>query len=85
MIKKQNIESEFYIPLCSEKNCKGNLAINFDFNNFTINYQCGENKAHKGEKVYFQTFDKFFMKKRKIRNCSRCSTNLENENKKWKI
>ena len=81
MIKKQNIESEFYIPLCSEKNCKGNLAINFDFNNFTINYQCGENKAHKGEKVYFQTFDKFFMKKRKIRNCSRCSTNLENENK----
>ena len=81
MRKRQNIDSEFYIPVCNEKNCKGVLAIDFDLNNFTINYHCEKNKNHKGKKIFFETFERYHLKKRKVKKCSKCLSNLENEYK----
>lgn len=81
MKKRQNLDFEFYIPSCNEKNCNGILSIDFDLNDFRINYQCSKNKNHKGEKIFFQTFERYHLKKKKIKKCYRCLSNLQNEYK----
>ena len=40
---KKNI---YYIPICREKGCGGNLNISFDKQNFLAHYTCEKNKEH---------------------------------------
>lgn len=60
---KENEDSFFYIPVCKEKNCNGLLELEFDFQNFVVNYQCGKNINHNGKNIYFETFNKFYLRK----------------------
>jgi len=79
MNKEPNLISEFYMPVCSIDDCNGILKLDFDLNNFTVNYKCEKNKAHIGENISLENFKKFNIKKKRINKCSKCSLNLENE------
>ena len=80
MKKEENLLSKFYYPCCNRNQCKGLLRIYFN-DNFTINFECENNKNHKREKIYFETFEKFFLKEKEFDYCSKCDTNLECDNK----
>ena len=79
MIQDVILNPEFYIPLCKERYCNGILKIDIDLENFTINYECDNNKNHKGKNILFETFNKLYIKKRIINKCYKCSKILENE------
>ena len=69
MSKVINSQYYFYYPKCREKGCEGLLEINFNEENFTINYKCEKNENHKGENIYFDTFEKLFLSKNIYKNC----------------
>jgi len=69
--------SDFYIPVCNIDNCNGILKLDFDLKNFTINYKCEKNKAHIGENISIENFEKYNIKTKRINKCSKCSLNLE--------
>ena len=79
MNKEPNLNSEFYMPVCSIDDCNGILKLDFDLNNFKVNYKCEKNKEHIGENISLENFKKFNIKKKRINKCSKCSLNLENE------
>ena len=67
----------FYYPYCKEKGCNGILIIKIN-NDFSIDYICDKNENHKGKKLYFKTFERFFLKEKLIDKCSTCNIRLEN-------
>ena len=79
MNKEPNLNSEFYIPVCNIDDCNGILKLDFDLNNFTVNYKCEKNEEHIGENISIENFKKSNIKKERINKCSQCSLNLENE------
>ena len=68
--------SIFY-PYCRECHCLLNIKFNDSLN---IDFECEKDENHKGKKIYFQTFKRFYLKKEIIETCSNCGTNLLNEN-----
>ena len=75
---KRNTQKDFiYIPVC--RFCDSILEVNFDLNNFTIKYECSKKINHKQDKIFFETFDKYYLKKKFINECSKCDLNLEND------
>ena len=75
--KENSFESKFYIPICREAGCDGNLKISFNEYDFTVHFECGKNKNHKGKK-YFKIFEDFYLKEKEIIKCYKCSNNLLN-------
>jgi hypothetical protein len=51
MKKEENLLSKFYYPFCNRNQCKGLLRIYFN-DNFTIDFECENNKNNKREKIY---------------------------------
>ena len=79
MLEQNNSNLKFYYPICNQKDCDGLLKIKkFDEYNFSIDYVCEKNKNHKGKGIYFDTFEKFYLKERLFMNCSKCNVNLDN-------
>lgn len=70
---------KIYYPCCREMGCGGILKISFNSNNSTISYECEKNEKHKGEKIYYETFEKYYLKEKKILVCMKCKSILENE------
>ena len=62
-------------PFCTK--CEGLLIIKFN-DNFTLDFYCDKNENHKGEKLYFTTFEKFYLKERIVK-CIKCNENLLNK------
>ena len=60
-------------PSCSK--CKGLLNIRFN-NNLYLDFYCDQNENHKGEKIFFPTFENFYLKEKKVDKCSKCNNNL---------
>ena len=75
---EENVDKIYY-PCCREIGCEGILKILFNPDNFTINYECEKNEKHKGERIYYDTFDKFYIKQKNIIICSQCNSILEND------
>ena len=63
-------------PSCTK--CEGMLNIRFN-NNLYIDFYCDKNENHKGEKIFFPTFEKFYLKPKIFVKCSRCNNNLLNK------
>ena len=84
IIKEENIKinenNKYYIPICREKHCKGHLKIIIDELKFTIDGVCSKNKNHIFNDLFFDTFEKFYLKENKTKNCFSCSINLDNKN-----
>ena len=79
MTEDENVELKYYLPICREKSCEGILKIKFDFNKFLIEYECTKNRNHKSKNIFFKTFERFYLKEKKVNNCSECFINLEND------
>jgi len=62
-------------PSC--KKCDGLLNIEFN-NNLYLDFYCDKNENHKGEKIFFPTFEKFYLKEKNVL-CSKCNNNLLNK------
>ena len=80
-IEINNIErNKYYIPVCPEKNCNGHLRISIDEDKFIINAKCQRNKEHIFNNLYFETFQKYYLKEITIQKCFKCLSNLDNKN-----
>ena len=81
-IKESNsIKNIYYIPVCIKQGCEGHLRITIDEEKFMINGICQKNKEHIFNNIYFETFERCYLKENKIQNCFKCSNNLENKYK----
>ena len=81
--EKSDLKSEknkYYIPLCRVTGCDGYLYYKYK-NNFFIDCHCVKNKNHKFENLYYETFEKYYLRGRLIQKCSNCSQSLENNDK----
>ena len=63
---KENEESIYYIPICREDGCNGHLKILIEEENFIVKFICENNGDHKSDKLFFETFDRFYLKDNKI-------------------
>ena len=70
-------DDKYYVPTCREFGCDGNLIISIDEYLFQVNCFCEKNNNHKYQ-LYFDTFDKFYLKEKKMEKCSRCFNNINN-------
>ena len=62
-------------PFCPK--CEGLLNIEFN-NSLYLDCYCDKCENHKGEKIFFPTFEKFYLKENNVR-CSKCNNNLLNK------
>ena len=69
---------KFYYPCCKEIGCDGVLKIKIN-DDFSIAYECEKNDKHIKKKIYFKTFERFYLKEKLIDNCSKCNYNIEND------
>ena len=73
--------NKYYIPICRKKGCEGHLKITIDEEKFLIKGKCQKNKEHIFNDIFFEIFEKFYLKENIIQNCFKCSNNLENKYK----
>jgi len=71
----------YYIPICREEGCNGNLNIFIDEQEFIVNGICDKNNNHKYNNIYFEIFEKFYLKENFIQACFNCTKNIENKDK----
>ena len=82
--KSEFIEDEqnkYYIPICRESGCNGYLEFDFDNKDFFIKYNCHKNNNHNSNNLYYETFEKFYLKEKYIPKCYKCNIFLENKDK----
>ena len=74
-------QDKYYIPVCREKGCEGYLKFYFIEENYLIDCECVKNKNHKSDNLYYETFERFYLKENFIKKCSNCKNILENIDK----
>ena len=79
--EKNQQKNKYYLPICREKGCEGILNIEINEEKFIINCQCEKNKSHIFNNIYFETFDKYYLKEKLFQKCSNCFNILENRDK----
>lgn len=79
MDQEEKFENSFYIPRCKERYCNGLLKLFFDFDDFSVNYQCDKNPNHKGKNISLDALNNLCIKLKKINQCYKCSLFLEND------
>ena len=67
----------YYIPICREEGCNGNLNIFIDEQEFIVNGICDKNNNHKYNNIYFEIFEKFYLKENFIQECFNCTKNID--------
>ena len=75
---EQNLIKKFYYPMCNGKDCNGITKIKINEYDFTVDYECENNESHNGKGIFFETFEKFYLKEKIIEKCFKCNLNLEN-------
>ena len=68
----------YYYPFCRNTGCDGVLKIDINPKEFTLDYECDKNEEHKGQNIYFKTFERFYLKEMNKDKCKRCNCFLEN-------
>ena len=77
-MKGDNLLSKFYYPHCNR--CKGVLKIYFN-DDFTIDYECENDENHKKENLYFETFERFYLKEKVFDYCKKCDKNIGSDSR----
>ena len=67
---------KIYLPSCKE--CKSILTFKIQPLNFSIDYECENNKNHNKNNIYFKTFERFYLREKNLISCSKCHIILEN-------
>ena len=73
---------KLFYPYCKENNCGGVLRIAIN-DNFSVDYKCSKNHAHKKENIYFKTFERFYLKEKIIDKSSQ-TNEIKTKNKSQK-
>ena len=72
----------YYVPICREEGCNGNLKISIDETKFLVNYICENNENHVYfNNLFFETFERCYLKEKIIYACFNCSKSIENSEK----
>ena len=79
MNEEENYNTKYYVPICREIGCGGILKIKFNEYDFSIDYECIKNEVHKAKKIFFKTFERFYLKEKQFNICNQCSISIENE------
>ena len=74
-----NEKNKYYIPVCRETGCGGYLYM--QFHKFFIDCLCSKNNNHKFNHIFYDVFDKFYLKEKFIQKCPNCLNNIENKDK----
>ena len=74
---------KYFCPHCRNPECDGVLKIKINKEEFSIDYECDKNKEHKGQNIFFKTFERFYLKEMNKDRCKRCNAIIEN-NLKYK-
>lgn len=82
MSNNHNLEHKYIYPYCKENGCNGILDIKFN-DNYTLDFICDKNKSHKGNNIFYETFERFYLKEKEIEVCSKCGTILDNASFKY--
>ena len=53
-------------------------------NDFSIDYRCDKTKKHQSKRAFFKSFERFYLKEKKIKKCSKYHCDLENDKYKYK-
>ena len=64
----------YYYPCCPISNCNGVLWLKYINEDFSIDYECEKNKDHKGYNIFFETFNRFYLKQKELNNCTKCNS-----------
>ena len=78
MIEQESLLTKFYYPKCKEIGCNGLLWIKFR-DVFTLDYLCDTNRNHFGKKIFFETFERFYLKEKEVEKCSNCFSILDGD------
>ena len=70
------MSNKIFNPYCKE--CDSLLYFEIEPLNFSINYLCTKNEEHYKNKIYFKTFERFYLKEKELIKCCKCHINLEN-------
>ena len=68
--------SHFYYPLCKEIGCNGILKIKIN-SDFSVDCECDKDEKHKKKKLYYKTFERFYLQNKSFEKCSKCKCNLD--------
>ena len=68
-------DKKFNYPSCRVIGCNGILKIKIN-ENFSIDYECEENRNHAEKKIHPKIFEKFYLKENKLDLCQKCNVSL---------
>lgn len=77
MIEKED-KKKFYYPFCNEVGCDGILSVKLN-DDFSLDYQCSKNEKHKKKKIFYKTFERFYLKEKAIEKCPKCHCDFGND------
>ena len=69
---------KFYYPYCKEEGCDGILSVKFN-DDFSLDYSCDKNENHQKKRIFYKTFERFYLQEKKMQKCSKCHTDLESD------
>ena len=77
MIEKEE-KKKYYYPFCKEVGCDGILSVKLN-DDFSLDYQCSKNEKHKKNRIFYKTFERFYLKENSIEKCSKCHCDFGND------
>ena len=77
MIEKEE-KKKYYYPFCKEVGCDGILSVKLN-DDFSLDYQCNKNEKHKKKRIFYKTFERFYLKEKIIEKCSKCYCDFGND------
>ena len=77
MIEKEE-KKKYYYPFCKDVGCDGILSVKLN-DDFSLDYQCSKNEKHKKNRIFYKTFERFYLKENSIEKCSKCHCDFGND------
>ena len=77
MIEKED-KKKYYYPFCKEVGCDGILSVELN-DDFSLDYQCSKNEKHQKKRIFYKTFERFYLQEKIIENCSKCHCDFGND------
>jgi len=77
MIEKED-KKKYYYPFCKEVGCDGILSVELN-DDFSLDYQCSKNEKHQKKRIFYKTFERFYLQEKIIEKCSKCHCDFGND------
>ena len=77
MIGKED-KKKYYYPFCKEVGCDGILSIKLN-DDFSLDCRCSKNEKHQKKRIFYKTFERFYLQEKIIEKCSKCHCDFGND------